>query len=210
MDSGTQFGVLLVGVLVPVFGLMWWFSPEQKAKRLLRATPAVPAMGVMPGQRVKISGTVHLLDHMEAPLSGVPCAYWRILIEVPQGKNSWRTVVDDSASRPFLVDDGSGEVVQVAPGAARLVVDTDRTGATGMLDNPTDSEAAVLRRYKLTDTLMGFNRRYRFTEAILYEGEVVSVMGEVTLADTGGGTRLALVAPQGGELVVCDARGVHG
>ncbi len=209
MDPGMQFFVLLVGVLVPVFGLVWWFSPEQKAKRLLRSVRAIPANTAMPGQIVKISGTLHLLEHMDAPLSGLPCAYWRILIEVPYGKNSWRTVVDDSLSMPFLVDDGSGEVVQVAPGKARLVVDTERVGAVGALDNPTDSEAALLRRYKLTETVMGFNKRYRFTESTLHEGEVVSVHGEVTLDDTGGGTRLVMVAPPGGQLLVCDSRGVH-
>lgn len=204
------FQVGFVALFLSGIAAFWWFSPDQRARRLLRSTPATPASEARPGQHVKITGRVRLLADLEAPLSGAQCAYWYIRIEAPQRKNGWHRVAEDSAGTAFLVDDGSGEVVHVEPYNARVVVDTGHAGETGTFDNASAAEAELLRRYGVSATVLGFNRRFRFTEGMLRAGEQVSVHGEVTLQEKQGRTRLALVAPRDGQLVISDDRGVHG
>jgi hypothetical protein len=206
----TAVTTALFAFVVVAIAAGWWFSADQVAKRRLKAEPAVPSRGLLPGQVAKVTGRVVLLEALESPMTRTACAHWRLKIEVPQGKNSWRTVVDHEDSTPFLLDDHSGQPVMVFPGVAKVVLEMDTTGSTGLFDDAKPEEARVLAEHGLDATMLGLNRRYRFSEGALSADEEVSVLGEVELREVDGQMRVVLVPPPDGPLLISDAQGVHG
>ncbi len=204
-------GMALFTATVGVAGavLVWRALPDQVAKRRFRALSAVRASAITPGEVVKITGVVRTIEPSEAPVSGAACACWELVIEAPAGKNHWRTVAQDKGGKPFVVDDGSGEVVQVSPMDARLALRRAERGRTGFFDPARPREAELIARHGL-DPGGRFGFGYRFGEGTLREGERVSVIGEVALNDTRDGPRLALVAPPGKRLDISDLPDIHG
>lgn len=202
--SGILVVGLFLGVIIPVFGLMWYFSAEQKAKRVMLAEPLTPISGLVPGDRARVAGRVRLLDPLEAPLSGRDCAYWHVLVEEHRGKNSWYTVAQGDDSAPFLLADG-GREVRVDPRRARMLVRRESAGHTGAFDPASDRERRLLQRLGVAPTsFLGLNRHFRFTEGRIDAGEAVAVLGTAQLREIGGATELLVEPGAEGELIVSD------
>lgn len=209
MEPQIAFFAVFVCGMLGVVAWQWWHSPEQVARRKLRAVEAAPIGGLRPGQRVKVTGRVALRKALESPLQGRSCAYWAALVEEKAGKNSWRTVADRWEGVPFWIEDPTGRV-HVDPGLAKLALGTSRIGGSGTFDDPGPREAAALEQFGLSGTgLLGMNRHLRYSEASIDDGELVSVIGEVAVVEVDGEPALALVAMEE-ELVVSDAHDVHG
>lgn len=204
MDPGLLFFLVVgAGVLVAV-GLGWWFSAEQKARRLLAAHPIRPIGELRPGELARVAGTVRVLGDTVGPLTRVSCAAYHVKIEEKHGKNSWRMQAEDQHAEPFDAEDGTG-TLHVDPRGSKLFLTFDGEGRTGMFDNPSPAEAELLERYGVASTsLLGFNRVLRFQEALLSDGEHVTILGRVEIVEVGGAPVLTLVPDAEHGLVVTD------
>jgi hypothetical protein len=203
------FGLVAV-VFLAIAGYAAWNAPARRARRLLAATPVTPVGALRPGERARVSGRVVLREVIESPLSGERCAAFHLKIEAKQGKNSWRTVVEDEQGAPFTVEDPSGTCF-VDPRGTRLHLTFDRTGSTGTFDDPSPAEAAVFERYGVSSTtLLGFNRVLRLSEAVLAEDEAVTLLGVVEVVEVDGAPALTLVPDPEHGLVVTDHHSVTG
>jgi hypothetical protein len=96
-----------------------------RRKRIL-ATPTSPVRQAM-GGRVEIKGHIAPSEDglVVAPFSGREVVWARVTVErITGGTSSSSSVVLSKVdSRPFFVDDDSGEVARILPQGANVVVD---------------------------------------------------------------------------------------
>ncbi|MEZ4336868.1 MAG: hypothetical protein R3B82_09595 [Sandaracinaceae bacterium] len=211
------FALLLVGVFVFVG---WYFSADQRTKRKMRAIPVRAIGEVMEGEVARVVGKVRVDAPLIAPLSGRPCAYWRIVVEEKRrrGKHSyWQTLVDEEEGTDFLLLDDTGKAkVQVSYASA--VLHGDAEGGSGFLNEPTPELDSFLSARGHSTQGWIFNKTIRFREGVAEPNELVAVVGmgkwerdpeEAAMAGEGYREavmpkRLVLSAPSEGPLLLSD------
>lgn len=203
--------VVMVGVTTAIAGsVAWvgwrlWTSPDRHALGALRRAPVARAAQLVPGAVAKIVGTVQPIEELEAPLSGMPCAWWRVGVERRErigrdrGRRSgrmWRSRGSREAGGALRVDDGTGTLVTVDLQGALI-----RVGSRGW---PADERHPGQREILVALGLAAEERPLplRFHEAALPAGRRIAVLGQVDLRESADGIQVCLVAPPGGRVVV--------
>jgi len=206
----TWESLALIAVLGVAFGGIVWgmfFSRDSRIHRQLAAAPIQTVAGALQGTTVRLTGRAEPLEEvLLAPLSGRRCVHYRILVEErqyrPQMSDPWIDVHREERSVDFLLRDASG-VARVRMSAARVALVVDRNSRSGLLDNPTPQEAALLER--LGENPIGpgaMNRTLRYIEGAIELGEEVTVLGVASPGDEHHG--LVVEAPPEGHVLVTD------
>jgi hypothetical protein len=165
--SGNGFKFwLIVAALVAAAAYSFWYAFKAWARnRVIEDTPTSRVRSAAQGY-VEISGLSVLPPdcHNKAPLTRVPCAWWRYKIEERRyaGRSrSWSTIQSDTSTEPFLLDDGTGQCLidprgaEVFPGASDVwygpsewpeVRIPDGTGILGRL-----ADAVLTDKYRYTE-----------------------------------------------------------
>lgn len=175
---GTLVIVVIAAALVVMF-LMWWFSEDQRARRRMRSLPVRPVGEAIDGEVVRIVGPASVEAPLTSPLSGRPCACWRVLVEekVRSGKSShWRTVIDEHDSVDFEILDGSAKAV-IDTAHVRPILDRDMHLSSGFMNDATPELEAFLAERGLSSQGWVFNKTMRYREGVLEPGEHVCVVG---------------------------------
>jgi E3 Ubiquitin ligase len=178
--SGNGFKFwLIVAALAAAAAYSFWYAFKAWARnRVIEDTPTSRVRSAAQGY-VEISGLSVLPPdcHNKAPLTRVPCAWWRYKIEERRyaGRSrSWFTIQSDTSTEPFLLDDGTGQCLidprgaEVFPGASDVWYGPSEwpevriPGGTGILGRLADA--------LLTD-------KYRYTEYRLQAHEHVYAIG---------------------------------
>ena len=119
---------ILIGGLVFVLGFR-----SMRRRRLIRDTPRSKIRSMAMGL-VEIHGQAALDEPLTAPISGTPCAYWKLEIEEyrrqsnSKGKGStyqWVASGGGERHRPFFAEDDTGRV-RVEPEGAEFLLAHDR------------------------------------------------------------------------------------
>lgn len=179
------FGIfaLAVVVIAVVFGASWHFSENQTIRRQLRKAPMKRIAELGDDQLGKVVGRARgLVETLEAPLTGRRCVYFSVTVEEHRsnGKtHQWRTVIREARGVPFMLEDNSGRALIDAT-AARIAVDFDDKSQSGTFDDPTPAEKAFLERHGQKGQGWLFNRKLRYREAVIAEGETIAVLGAGT------------------------------
>lgn len=173
-----MFSVLAVAVVIAI--VVWWLSPDQRARRAMRATPRREIGDVIEGERARIVGTVHLTtEPVTAPLTGRPCAYWRVVVEEHRrgGRSGrWVTLVDEHDGVDFVVEDGTGKAL-IRTSHVQVVLENDAKYSTGILSEPTPRLLGFLEARGIPSKGLLFNKDMRFREGIVEHDETVAVVG---------------------------------
>jgi hypothetical protein len=114
-------------------------------------------------------------------VSGRPCLAYQVVIEVREGPY-WRKALELCDVRPFTVADDSGHALVETTGPVVLALERDRRGSTAWTDgmDPASRQAvfSLLSSSGVsTTTLSEKERKVRYREGVLEEGETVSVAG---------------------------------
>ena len=198
----------------------WYFSADQRAKRAMRGVPARSISDVIEGELARVVGRVEVDGPVLAPLSGRPCAYWRVVVERNEGggrNSTWRKLVDESDGVDFALLDETGKA-WVRTLHVSAVLDGDARGGSGFLQDPTPELRAFLHERGHDTQGLFFNRTIRFREGVAEPGEVVAVVGVGRWerdpdeeARAGAGyrdavtpKRLVVDAPEAGPLLLSD------
>jgi len=124
-NSGQLIAIAVVGALAGVYLFYCGFRMLQR-KRLILNTPSSKIRSAAMGL-VEISGLATGPYTMAAPITGIPCYYYRTTAWQWQrrGKSSeWVKVADESLHLPFYVDDNTGRVL-VDPQGAEMDIHRD-------------------------------------------------------------------------------------
>lgn len=149
LDSATPSGVGLAAGLVGITSLYAWHANLRRFRAVAdtptsRISSAPQGYVELAGRGVRLPGEP-LISH----LSGLPCLWYRYLVEEKDG-GRWRHIDSGVSSERFGLDDGTGMA----------------------LVDPDDAEIITSNRQVVTSSI------YRQTEWNLIEGEMLYVLGE--------------------------------
>src|SRR5690349_10545482 len=127
LSSGVG-GFLFVPVMGAAAGVYLFYRGFQmlRQRRLILNTPSSKIRSAAMGL-VEVSGLACGPYTVNAPVTGVPCYYYRTMAWQwkRSGKNSeWQLVADESLHVPFYLDDNTGKVL-VNPQGAELDIHRD-------------------------------------------------------------------------------------
>ncbi len=154
---------MVVDLFVAMLGgwlLVYGFSLLRE-KRLIENVPRSTVRSVAMGF-AEISGAAREKGPLTAPLSGLPCVYFRYVIEEERsnGRNGreWVTIDQGESPVPFYVEDETGS----------------------MLVDPAGAETVIKVGYQTVRRDEGlFSKRKRYTEWHIITGERICVVGTV-------------------------------
>lgn len=113
---------------------------------------------------------------LRAPLTDRPCVGYELRISEHRNDETIE-LVHEVRWAPFLLDDGTGRAL-IDPSVAPV---TWLVGAivtqSGLADDATPAERALLARYRQAAEAGGFNRSLTYVERAITVGELVSVRG---------------------------------
>lgn len=178
--SGNGFKIwLIIAALAAAAAYSFWYAFKAWTKnRVIEDTPTSRVRSAAQGY-VEISGLSVLPPdcHTKAPLTRIPCAWWRYKIEERRysGRSrSWCTIQGDTSTEPFLLDDGTGQCLidprgaEVFPGASDVWYGPSEWPEVRIPDG-----TGILGR--LADALL--TDKYRYTEYRLQAHEHVYAIG---------------------------------
>lgn len=199
---------LVIVVVLAIIFLAWFYSKDVRIKRALRKAPRLRIGEFNEGVEGKLIGEVRTLEDFNAPLSGRPCAHYHVKVEHhrSRGKSShWVTLVEESRSVTFVVDDGSGRAIVEAE-QAEIAVVKDAHFKSGTFKDADPTLESYLAAHGHSSTgLLGFNKKIRYREGVIEEGELVSVYGQGSWEkDSTGKRQLIMRSPSEGSLLVSD------
>ena len=212
------FPALGLGAVVLFMGARWFFAREPRLKRRIKTLPLSSIAQTPELQDVRVTGQLAYLGDdapLEAPLSGRPCAAWRVVVRERRrsGKTyRWVTVLVESDSRDFVLEDESGRAI-VDGNLIELVLDFDRKGGASLLGGPNPSLEQFLQERGIPTRGLIFGKTLDYREGALEAGEQVTVAGSGTWAhdptQRGKGYRdvgkvLRIGAMSDGNLLVTD------
>ncbi len=169
--SEAFFDLLMVTLVAGAAGGAGWFASFRNLikARTIEDTPTSKIRSAHQGY-VELTGSAGEGDDgpVLGKLTGNTCLWYSYRIEKYEssGKSShWRTIEKGASSRPFQLDDGSG----------RCYIHPDRAEVT------THRRQVWYGGSRLpTSTVDGglFNRRYRYTEERLHDGDLLYCIGQ--------------------------------
>lgn len=145
----------------------WWRKLQQL--RLLQGTPLSRCRSAAHGY-VALSGTQRTVpDHPRVgPMTGKPCTWWSYSVEELRGDDKnrkWVTISQATCSLPFIIDDGTAQVMIVPAGAKVTCSSSERWRG--------DTE------WPSTSPSMGSKGGdYRYTEMRMDEGDSLYAVGD--------------------------------
>ena len=131
-----KFWLLVVGLAAGAVYCFWYAFKAWAKNRTIEDTPTSRVRSAAQGYVELIGHGLPVPDAVnKAPLSGLPCAWWRYKIQERRysGRSrSWSTVQSDTSDKPFLLDDGTGQCL-IDPRGAEVF-----PGATDVWYGPTE------------------------------------------------------------------------
>lgn len=166
--------IIVGGVVVSM--LIGVFTDEQrKLKKKLKLAPHRAIRHLPERQFVRFVGKVIGDMPLRAPLSGRPCAAWRVTVKEKRGKSYSELFVRHQAS-DFRIADGTGTLLVRMEGAELALV-SDSHFRSGMLKDATEQLERFLAEQGQKSTGFFFNRDLQYHEAVVELGEWVAVAG---------------------------------
>lgn len=206
------FGFILVLIGGIIAGLNW---KNMKKRRRILDTPTSRISEAPGNGPVEIKGVITPGEYgmIQTPFSGRPAVWARIQVQEwrSTGRSGyWATLLDEIDSRPFYVDDQSGQMARVDVAGANIVVDSLNVGNSGTCnDAQPHVRAFFASRGISTESFLGFNRRMKFNEQALVAGSPIYALGPsrreaMPNPAYAGGSMLVMFAFPGelGELIV--------
>ena len=174
-----------LGAFAVIVGARYFFAREQRLKRRIKTLPLSSIADTPELQDVRVTGQLAYLGDrapLEAPLSGRPCAAWRVIVRERRGtgKNKrWVTILEEGDSRDFALEDESGRAI-VDGTLVELALDFDRKGGTGFLSRPSPYLEGFLHERGIATRGIVFGKTLDYREGALEAGEQVTVAGSGT------------------------------
>lgn len=168
-------------ILVAILFYTYYTSRQVSIKRKLRNTGLKNIAEVVDGEEVRISGTVKILGKsLVAPLSLRKCAYYHVFIEqrIQSGKNlRWYTLIDEELAGDIVIYDGLN-YAYIDTSFVKTYLFQDRTYNSGFLNNASETLLNYLQKKNLSgENWLGLNKRLRYKEGVLEDGETLEVSG---------------------------------
>ncbi len=154
--------------------------------RRISDLPTTPMIDLRDGL-VEVKGTISTRSSaIESPMTGTSCVLYHFVVEEERrsGQNGtrWVNLISDTTHTTCVIEDDSG-ACELELGKAHLDLIEDHHASSGTFRAAGTHLDAVLRRYGQTTKGIVFNKKLRYTETILKEGDFLYALGECGLRD---------------------------
>lgn len=183
MHIEILFPALLVLIVGTIIFSVYYFSKKAVVKRKLKKAVGMKIAEFMNGDVAKVVGTVEFVgEPLIAPLSGRRCAYYYVLVEElrSDGKSShWQKIIEEEVKGSFIIRDGRYRAyIRSSSSNIKSYLVQDANFASGFKNDATE----VLEKYlnahgRKSESWLHTNKRIRYKEGILEEGETIAVVG---------------------------------
>ena len=177
--------LLIIGGILFVIGLIVTLSNLSNFKRRQRivAMPTSPIAQAPGNAPVEIKGRIHPSEQglVQTPFSGRHAVWCRVTVQElrSSGRSSyWHTVLTEVDGRPFMVEDGSGQLARVLPHGANVILEKHSVATSGTFNDAAPHLEAFLQSRGLKSTSwVGFNKSMRYEEELLSAGDQLFALG---------------------------------
>lgn len=178
----STFHIIIFASIIIIFIASKFFNRIARIKRKLKKANYKKITHFRDGDVAKIVGQVEFADNpLIAPLSKRECAYYYILIEQKVSSNDgsrWKTIIEEEKSNAFLIKEGNGCALINCDNIKSYIVQ-DKKYASGFLNDATDNLESYLNKKGYESIgLFGFNKKIRYKEGVLEEGEEIALYGK--------------------------------
>jgi hypothetical protein len=182
---GLEGPLLVIGGILFVIGIIVTLTNLKNFKRRQRiiATPTSPIAQAPGNGLVEIKGRIQPSEQglVQAPFSGRHAVWVRITVQElrSSGRNSyWHTILSEVDGRPFMVDDGSGQMARVMANGANVILDKHNIASSGTFNDAAHHLEGFLASRGLKSTSwLGFNKSMRYEEELLAPGDPLYALG---------------------------------
>jgi hypothetical protein len=183
MDTAVP--LLIIGGIFFIIGIIVTLSNLKNWKRRQRiiATPTSPIAHAPGNGVVEIKGRVAPGEQglVQTPFSGRHAVWCRVTVQEQRssGRNRyWHTILTEVDARPFMVDDGSGQLARVMPLGANVMLDKQNIASSGTFNDAAAHLEAFLQSRGLKSTSwLGFNKAMRYEEEVLAPQDTLYALG---------------------------------
>lgn len=178
-------GLIIIGGIVFIIGVIVTLTNLKNFKRRQRivATPTSPIAQAPGNGLVEIKGRIVPSEQglVQTPFSGRHAVWVRVTVQElrQSGRNSyWHTLLAEVDARPFMVDDGSGQLARVLPAGANVMLEKHNIASSGTFnDAPPHLEAFLAARGLKSTSWLGFNKSMRYEEEVLSPNDTLYALG---------------------------------
>lgn len=169
---------LVIGVVVTLVNIK-----NFKRRQRIIATPTSPIAQAPGNGVVEIKGRIAPSEQglLQTPFSGRYAVWCRITVQElrSNGKSRyWHTLLTEIDQRPFMVDDGSGQMARVIPMGSNVILDAQNVASSGTFnDAQPHLEAFLASRGLKSTSWIGFNKSMRYTEEVLAPNDPLYALG---------------------------------
>ena len=177
--------LIIIGGILFIIGLIVTLSNLSNFKRRQRivAMPTSPIAQAPGNGLVEIKGRIQPSEQglVQTPFSGRHAVWCRITVQEMRssGRNRyWHTILTEVDARPFMVEDGSGQLARVLPHGANVILDKQNVASSGTFNDAAPHLEAFLQSRGLKSTSwIGFNKAMRYEEEVLGPGDPLYALG---------------------------------
>lgn len=176
--------LILGGVLFVIGGIVTLINLKNfRRRQRIVATPTSPIAQAPGNGVVEIKGRILPSEQglLQTPFSGRHAVWCRITIQELRnsGKNSyWYTILNEIDCRPFMVEDGSGQVARILPNGANVILDKHQIASSGTFNDAAPHlESFLAARGLKSTTWLGFNKGMRYEEEVLAPHDALYALG---------------------------------
>jgi hypothetical protein len=182
--------IVIAGVFLAMSGVA--IAASLHARKVAGDIDATPLAHVAsaPAGRASFEGRVAAIngETITSPFTESPCCWFHVKVErysvarngkESPGVDSWSTLAEHTSCEPFLLNDESGTATVFPDGAE--VTPTDRSIWYGPAPLPEDRHPKRVGPGESAEGMLRIegtpNRRYRYTEERIYDGDPLYVLG---------------------------------
>lgn len=209
--------ILIIGMILFVVGAIITLTNLKNWRRRQRilSTPTSPIAQAAGNGLVEVKGRIQPSEQgmVQTPFSGRYAVWCRVTVQElrSSGKNSyWHTLLAEVDARPFMVDDGSGQLARVMPHGANVILDKLNIASSGTFNDAAPHLEAFLMSRGLKSTgFFGFNKSMRYEEEVLAPGDPLYALGQ-SRREAGPPVHDGYRMVPGSQLVMFHAMGPEG
>lgn len=192
-SAGPLVGVpvaLFIGGLISAFSI-YFIVKNRKRYKLIEGTPLVKTEQLQPGLAQVHGQALALGPMIKSPLTNTQCVYFHFILEEERTRMSstggsrgakvesyWQPIIDDRQAAPCAVGDETGWA-EVNLKDAETVLKVGACRNSGFIQSaPPDVKKRLEKQYNHSTKGWVFEKKTRYTETVIKEGDELFVLGE--------------------------------
>ena len=174
--------ILMLSAVAIIGIIAYYYSNKKIMLREFKKTRKKQINRIQENEYAKIIGKAkHVNKPLVAPLSGRPCVYYHVIVEV-KGDKSWIKMINEEKHQDFFIESSSEMAIvkmsSLQKSMRRFYLVKDYKEKSGFRnDAPEKLEAYLKYHNKKSTGLLGINKTIRYTEGVIELDEPIAVKG---------------------------------